>query len=163
MSASTNVLKCRECGMIRSAGYEADEHGRIDGCDGRIDPYCNDCRKFFIGDTCTQCAQSALEAERRHTLERKARIEHLLAAIGVSFAYSLLRHWPWFRALSNGFINRAGLTVRSKYELSIAAGFTAAGMCAPAWMLVALWAVIPATTLLVCTMPTIASSAPTAK
>jgi|694.fasta_scaffold08419_5 hypothetical protein len=162
MSASTNVLKCREYGMIRSAGYEADGHSRIDGCDGRLDSYCNDCRNFFIGDMCTQCAQSALEAERRHTLERKAGIERLLAAPGVLFACSLLRRWPWFHALSNDFIDRAGLTVRSKYELSIAAGFTAVRMSAPAWMRAPLWALIATTTLLVCTTPTIASNAPTA-
>lgn len=155
MTASATVLKCRECGEIRPAGYGAEKHSEIDGCDGRLDPYCNNCHKFLISGECTQCESHAREAERRRSLHRKARIEQILSTPGLSLTYSLLRRWPWFRALSDDFVDQAGITARSKRELSLTAGLTALGMCAPAWMQVLLWGFIAVSTLLVCTAPTV--------
>ncbi len=155
MMASQTVLKCRECGEIRPAGYRADKHSAIDGCDGRLDPYCENCRKFLISDECAQCENNAREAERQRNLERKARIERVLSTPGLSIAYSLLRRWPWFRAFSDDFIERAGITARRKHELALAAGIAAVSLCAPTWMQVLLWCLIFASVLVVCTMPTV--------
>jgi hypothetical protein len=142
MTTPKAVLKCRECGEIRPASYGADKHSRIDGCDGPLDPYCSKCCRFLASDGCSQC-------------ESNARIERVLSTPGLAIAYSLLRHWPWFRTLSDDFIDRAGITARSKREVVSAAGLAAVAMCAPAWMRVLLWILIAASVLFVCTTPTV--------
>lgn len=155
MTAPKAALNCRECGEIRPEGYGADKHSRIDGCDGRLDPYCSKCCRFLAGDECARCESDTREAERRSTLERKVRIARVLSTPGLSIAYSLLRHWPWFRTLSDDFVDRAGITARSKREVVSAAGLAAVAMCASAWMQVLLWGLIAASILLVCTTPAV--------
>jgi hypothetical protein len=68
--------KCRECGGIFPPSYIEEEHHDNEHCDGALEFFCEQCRRFQSSPICNACEQLALEAEQlrqqREEFERRA-------------------------------------------------------------------------------------------
>lgn len=132
----------------------------IDGCDGHLDFYCNECRRFVTAAKCEKCESNAREAEKRQLRERKARVVKLLSITGTSPACSSLRRWPGHEMARKDFVDRGGLARQQTFHSAMMAGLAGLTLCVAAWLRVVLWPLITVRMLFVLCFRTLRAHCP---